>query len=439
MSAVLDARDRELLHSATRRIALQSAAVLAVVVALAVVAAAAVFDRAQHAEIERTVRNAAISADDVGDPPSGVVLLETRAGTTRLTPAAPAGLVRLANAQSGLGTAVVDGRGYTTYARTHDGARFVAAYDMASHHRQEVRLLWSSIAAGIGGVLLAAAAGWLIGRRAVRPLAAALSLQRRFVTDASHELRTPLTVLHTRTQILRRRLAGTVPPEQMSELNQLVDDTSALGEVVGDLLLSAQLQRDDVSGAPVDVGELARAVVASLRPLADANGTSLQADVDQQEWRVNGAPAALRRALVALVDNAISHTPDGLIVVRVSGDREIVRVAVADDGEGLDPADTRRLTERFSRGASGTGQSRRFGLGLALVDGGLGARSPPGPRRGGGGGRGVHGCVPAPVAPVYPSRPSAMASPAVHFSSMRPYLHTASAITQVSTNRATMA
>ncbi len=84
--------------------------------------------------------------------------------------------------------------------------------------------------------------------------------------------------------------------------------------------------------------------------------------------RVNGAPAALRRALVALVDNAISHTPEGSVVVRVTGDDDVVRIAVADDGEGLDPADTQRLTERFSRGASGSGQSRRFGLGLALVD-----------------------------------------------------------------------
>jgi signal transduction histidine kinase len=378
----LDARDRGLLQAATRRIALQSAAVLAVVVALAVVTSAAVFDHAQHAEIQRTVRDAAASADDVSDPPPGVVLIEAKDGSTQLSPGAPSGLAVLAGRASGPGTALVDGHGYTIYARSRDGVRFVAAYDLAGHHRQEVRLLWSSIAAGAGGVLLAAGAGWLIGRRAVRPLAAALSLQRRFVTDASHELRTPLTVLHTRAQLLRRRLAGRVPADQLGELNQLVDDTSALGEVVGDLLLSAQLQRDDVSGAPVDVGALARAVAASLAPLGDANGTSVRAEVDEPDetdepgqldpgrppWRVNGAPAALRRALVALVDNAISHTPDGSVVVHVSGDRTEVHVAVVDDGEGLDPADTRRLTERFSRGASGTGQSRRFGLGLALVD-----------------------------------------------------------------------
>jgi two-component system OmpR family sensor kinase len=368
MSASLDARDRDLLRSATRRIALQSAAVLAVVVALAVVVVAVAFDHAQHGEIQRTVRDAATTADDVSDPPPGVVLLEIRDGATRLTPGASASLSRLSAAPDGLGGAVVDGHAFTTYARTNDGTRFVAAYDLAGHHREEMRLLWWSVAAGMGGVLLAAGAGWLIGRRAVRPLAAALSLQRRFVTDASHELRTPLTVLHTRAQILRRRLAASVSAEQLGELTQLVEDTSALGEVVSDLLLSAQLQRDDVSGAPVDVGELARSVVASLRPLADANRIDLRAEVDQQAWLVNGAPAALRRALVALVDNAISHTPDGSVLVRVTGDRGVVRIAVVDDGEGLDPADTQRLTERFSRGAAGTGQSRRFGLGLALVD-----------------------------------------------------------------------
>ena len=43
-------------------------------------------------------------------------------------------------------------------------------------------------------------------RRSIRPLVKALALQRRFVADASHELRAPLTVLHTRAQLVARRL-----------------------------------------------------------------------------------------------------------------------------------------------------------------------------------------------------------------------------------------
>jgi signal transduction histidine kinase len=368
MTPGLDARDRLLLHRATRRIALQSAGVLAVAVTLVVITVAAVFDHVQRGEIQRTVRNAAVTADDVNDPPPGVVLIRTRDGRTVLTPGAPSALARLATSPNGPGHSAVGGHAYTTYAQQHDGNRYVAAYDMAGHHHEEVRLLWTSIAAGAIGVLLAAGSGWLIGRRAVQPLATALSLQRRFVTDASHELRTPLTVLHTRAQLVRRRLAGTVPREQLEELDQLVNDSADLGEVVGDLLLSAQLQREDVVGTAIDVGDLARSVVASLTPLADANGTDLQALVDGDELIVEGAPVALRRALVALVDNAISHTADGRVLIEVSGNRDDVEIAVADDGEGFDPADAPRLTERFSRGAEETGQSRRFGLGLALVD-----------------------------------------------------------------------
>lgn len=40
---------------------------------------------------------------------------------------------------------------------------------------------------------------------------------------------------------------------------------------------------------------------------------------------------------------------------------------MSDSGEGLDVTDTHRLVERFSRGTS-TGDGRRFGLGLSLVD-----------------------------------------------------------------------
>lgn len=368
MTGALDSRDRLMLRSATRRISLQSAVVLAVFVAVAVVVGTVVFDRMQHAEIERTVRDAALSADDVGDPPRGVVLIETRDGTTQITPDADRALLVLASLPEGLHSAKVDGRGYITYARTRGDARFVAAYDLAGHHRAETRLLRTAVGTGVAGVALAALMGWLIGRRAVRPLADALSLQRRFVTDASHELRTPLTVLHTRAQILRRRLAARVSAEELVELNQLVEDTSALGEVVEDLLLSAQLQRDSVAGARVDVAALATAVVASLQPLALEGGTTLRSSVQAGEWEVAGAPVALRRALVALVDNAISHTPGGSVVVAVDGDDSEVRLAVTDDGEGLVVEDAARLTERFARGEARGGHQRRFGLGLALVD-----------------------------------------------------------------------
>jgi signal transduction histidine kinase len=110
-------------------------------------------------------------------------------------------------------------------------------------------------------------------------------------------------------------------------------------------------------------------VTASLRPYAEENGTALEVVPlpTPADATVLGAPAALRRALSALVDNAVSHAPGGHVAVSVTVDGEWLRLSVRDDGEGLDPADAERLVGRFARGQGSRGQ-RRFGLGLSLVD-----------------------------------------------------------------------
>ena len=146
-------------------------------------------------------------------------------------------------------------------------------------------------------------------------------------------------------------------------------DTKVLGDVVGDMLLSAELGRHPGRGEPVDLAALAREVVESLHPLADQRGVQLRCEpVPDGAFMAEGSGPALRRALAALVDNAIAHTATGGHVrVGLSTEAGYVLLAVVDDGEGLDPRQAGRLVQRFSRGTS-AGTGRRFGLGLALVD-----------------------------------------------------------------------
>jgi signal transduction histidine kinase len=79
--------------------------------------------------------------------------------------------------------------------------------------------------------------------------------------------------------------------------------------------------------------------------------------------------AALRRAIVALVDNAMDHAQHR-VDVRVSRNGRHARLSVADDGPGIDPDVIPRMFERFasSRDHSQHDATRRhYGLGLALV------------------------------------------------------------------------
>ena len=76
---------------------------------------------------------------------------------------------------------------------------------------------------------------------------------------------------------------------------------------------------------------------------------------------------ALRRAVLALVDNAIDHTPDGgevRVAVRRAG-RDVVLV-VSDTGPGIRPEDAERVLRRFDSGGHRSGRAH-YGLGLALT------------------------------------------------------------------------
>lgn len=127
-------------------------------------------------------------------------------------------------------------------------------------------LLKAMIVAGIAGILLAGAIGWLSARSAIRPLGEALALQRRFVQDASHELRTPLAILDARVQLAQRDAPA--DSKTGEALARIRNDTATLTGIVNELLVAATGSPADAPAEPSDLAKVARAVVESLQQLA---------------------------------------------------------------------------------------------------------------------------------------------------------------------------
>lgn len=144
-------------------------------------------------------------------------------------------------------------------------------------------------------------------------------------------------------------------------MDQLVDGTRQLGEVVEDLLRAARFKQLRGPFGPVDLAVLAAELAAAENARATLRQVSVEVRCDGPgEPVVRGVESALRRVLSALLDNALSHTgPGGHVWLTLSGGRDAVLLTVRDDGAGLDPRDAERLFTRF--------EGARFGLGLALV------------------------------------------------------------------------
>jgi signal transduction histidine kinase len=227
------------------------------------------------------------------------------------------------------------------------------------------------LAGGAGAVLAAGLAVWL-ARRAMAPMDEALALQRRFVSDASHELRTPLTLLSTRLQLLARRLnkGSQLTAQTQADLRGVLDDTAALTGILDDLLAAAEPGNRE-QRERCDLGELVARSVQAARAHARETGVALQL-ASHDPVMVEVSPVSVRRAVTALLDNALDHACSAVQVgVRRDGrpGRSVARVAVADDGAGLPPDGASRLFERFAsdRAEQPAGGRRHYGLGLALV------------------------------------------------------------------------
>lgn len=370
--------DRQLLRRARRTLGLQTAAAIVLSVLVVGVLALIVVTRAQQASVESSLRHTGATEDDVDDPPPGMwIVQEDPDGRLRTTSGTPGGLpdrAELARVTAGGASRIrpfhVDGSEYLVLTERRHGKTVQAVAGLAQSQRERNRLLVALGAAELVGLAAAALFAALLARRATTPLGEALDRQRRFVADASHELRTPLTQLHTRAQLLAHDLrAGATPAEMADDIDHLVSGTRQLGEVIEDLLLSSQLDRRAEELTPVDLGVVAAGVVAALHTRAAERDVDLVLGVDpDRPTIVAGREAALRRVLVALVDNALSHTPPGghVSVELTSADQEgWATMVVRDDGEGFDPDDAERIFARFAR--AGDTDQRRFGLGLSLA------------------------------------------------------------------------
>ncbi len=273
---------------------------------------------------------------------------------------------------------VLAGRHFAVRTAVHGDATVQAVMDLREQREEIARLLQAIVVGGAIGVAPVSAVAVLLGRRAVRPLAEALTLQQRFVADAAHELRTPLTLLSTRAQLLGRRLqhAEMTDPAAQTQLEagarELVADAASLTEILEDLLLAAD-RTAELPDVPVDLAAVAREAVTAAAVAADPAGIrirlAISADDDALHIGAGSRPAVLRAAN-ALIDNAVTHASsqvDVRVVPRGGG----VDLEVADDGPGIDAQTLPTIFERFASrraaGESGPHGRRHYGLGLALV------------------------------------------------------------------------
>ena len=251
-----------------------------------------------------------------------------------------------------------------------DGPRItgvvIGGRSLASHDRQLNLLLGVLGGVGAAGLLLAVVGGYIVSGRALRPIATAYERQRRFVGDASHELRSPLAVIRASSELLLREPLRSGERESAQEI---LDTSIEASDLVDDLLEIARLDRGDVSrrDATSDAALVVGDVLRHMNPLIEAHGSSFT--VRGTSVMIRFDESDLRRALRALLENALAHTPRGTAIeIGTQTDGADGVILVHDSGSGVPPDALETLFDAFTRvDAARTPARGHSGLGLAIA------------------------------------------------------------------------
>ena len=265
-------------------------------------------------------------------------------------------------------------------------------------------LLW----AGIGVVLLGTALVWILARRTLAPVqrlgatarrlgrgdlsqraevagpteirqlahsfnAMAAGLEeaedrrRGLTADIAHELRTPTSNIQGYMEAIKDGVFQPTPEtidtihEQAILLSRLVQDLRLLAQVDGGEL---QLQRTQAH-----VGDLMQSCVDALRPRAEAKGVTLAFEVAENLPALDLDAARIVQAVGNLLENAVTHTPEGgMVTVSAQAGASAVEMQVSDTGPGIAPDDLQRVFDRFYRADPSRSRSTGgTGLGLTIA------------------------------------------------------------------------
>ncbi len=191
-------------------------------------------------------------------------------------------------------------------------------------------------------------------------------LKSSFLQAVSHEIRTPLTVIQGFALTLHERGDHLDDEQRHAMTGRLAAAADRLQRLLADLIDVDRLNQGllGLDRRPVQLQQLVTSVLGDL----DRNAHLIVASCPNDLTAPLDRPK-VERIVQNLVQNAVKHTPPGTrIHVDVTGDADSVRIAVADDGPGIDVDDADQLFEPFTHGRLARRHaSPGTGIGLTLV------------------------------------------------------------------------
>lgn len=245
----------------------------------------------------------------------------------------------------------------------NDGSRAAIFLNCESKKAGVISLALISLGACVTGVLLSLLLVALLSKRAIEPMMENIEQQKRFITDAGHELKTPLTVISANMDVLSMDIG------QNEWVQGTQKQVANMRKLVNELVYLSRMDETDshLEKSVVDLSKAVQDVAAPFEGMAEFNGKNLMLNIED-DIKVSGDEAALRRLISTLCENAVKHAPedsDIQISLTQSG-KSVLFTTENVMKEPLSEEALNHLFDRFYRGDESRSKEENSGFGIGL-------------------------------------------------------------------------
>ncbi len=193
-------------------------------------------------------------------------------------------------------------------------------------------------------------------------------LKAQFVSSVSHELRAPVGSIRLMAEGLHEgRIKGGAAREF---LRLIASEGARLGHMIENVLDLTRIDEGRKRYQPEESDLRAVAADATRLITPHAEGRELRIETRLAEATAHIDAAAIRQALLNLLENAVKFSPHGgtiILTLDAAPDGGWL-LRVSDQGPGIPPAEHRRVFERFHRlGNELQRETQGCGIGLGIV------------------------------------------------------------------------
>jgi signal transduction histidine kinase len=173
----------------------------------------------------------------------------------------------------------------------------------------------------------------------------------RLLAAISHDLRTPLTLLRLRAETV----------ENPQERDRMLGTIAEMDAMIGATL---QFARDESAGEPRRPADLAALLQSVVDDMRDAGFPVCLKPAEPVIYPCQ--PAALKRAIRNLLDNAVKYGKSGTVAMHRAS--RAIEIVIDDEGPGIPQEELTRVLEPFYRlDESRSSETGGVGLGLAIA------------------------------------------------------------------------